>query len=92
MNKVARVREKGDITIPKELRRKWGIAPGDYLGIEETERGLLLTRREVIATESLEEIGKLLRERGVTLDEWLASGREIRGRLIEEEYGLNERP
>ena len=92
MNKIARVREKGDITIPKALRQKWGISPGDLLGFEETERGLLITRREVIATDTLDEIGKILRENGVTLDEWLASGREIRGQLIAEEYGLNEQP
>lgn len=91
MNKIARVREKGDITIPKALRQKWGIVPGDLLGFEETERGLLLTRREVIAKDALDEIGNLLREKGVTLEEWLASGREIRRQLIAEEYGLDER-
>ena len=91
MNKVSRVREMGDITIPKALRQKWGIVPGDLLGFEETERGLLLTRHEVIARDALDEIGTLLREKGVTLDEWLASGRDIRGQLIAEEYGLDER-
>jgi AbrB family looped-hinge helix DNA binding protein len=91
MTKVARAREKGDITIPKALRQKWGIAPGDLLGFEETERGLLLTRHEVIAQDALDEIGKLLREKGVTLDDWLATGRESRGQLIAEEYGLDER-
>jgi AbrB family looped-hinge helix DNA binding protein len=91
MNKVARVREKGDITIPKSLRQKWGIVPGDLLGFEETDRGLLLTRSEVIAKDALDEIGKLLREKGVTLDDWLATGRESRGEILSEEYNLDER-
>ncbi|MBA2276422.1 MAG: AbrB/MazE/SpoVT family DNA-binding domain-containing protein [Chloroflexia bacterium] len=91
MNKVARVREKGDITIPKALRQKWGIAPGDLVGFEETERGLLLTRQEVIAKDALDEIGTLLRENGVTLDDWLATGRESRSQLVAEEYDLDER-
>ena len=44
-----------------------------------------------LAKDTLDEIGKLLRDNGVTLDDWLATGRESRGQLIAEEYDLNER-
>lgn len=91
MNKVVRVREKGDIIIPKELRRKWGIEPGDILGIEETDRGLLITRREVIAREAMDEIGEILRANGLTLEDMMERGREIRGQLTEEKYGLKDK-
>ena len=91
MRKVSRVQEKGQVTIPNDLRRKWGLKPGDLVGFEETERGILITRQAVVATDALDKLGEVLRESGVTLEEWIESGREIRGKLIEEEYGLTER-
>lgn len=36
------VTRKGQITIPIEYRRKYGIGVGDRVLIEDTERGLLL--------------------------------------------------
>ena len=44
-----------------------------------------------LAKDTLDEIGKLLHHDGVTLDDWLATGRESRGQLIAEEYALDER-
>ena len=38
--------------------------------------------------DALDRIGEVLREQGVSLEELIASGREIRGRMVEEEYGL----
>ncbi|GEM_PF-5439616 len=38
----------------------------------------------------LDAIGEALREQGVTLDELIESGREIRGKLIEEQYGIKD--
>lgn len=86
--KVSRVQEKGQVTIPTALRKRWGIKPGDLVGFEETERGILLTRQEVIALDALDKLGELLRANEITLEEWLDSARDIRGALVEERYGL----
>lgn len=86
--KVSRVQEKGQVTIPTALREKWGIKPGDLVGFEETERGILLIRQEVIALDALDKLGELLRANEITLEEWLDSARDIRGALVEERYGL----
>ena len=53
----------------------------------ETERGVLISPQKVVAMEALEQIGEALKEQRISLEEMLASGREIRGRL-EEECGL----
>lgn len=90
MNKVSRVQEKGQVTIPNNLRQKWGLKPGDLVGFEETERGILITRREVIAMEALDKLGEMLHEKGITLDELMGRGREIRGQIVEEQYGLKD--
>ena len=46
------------------------------------------TERE--ANDLLDRIGEALRATGVTLEELIESGREIRGELIAEEYGIIE--
>lgn len=82
------VQEKGQVTIPAELRRKLGLKKGDLVAFIETDDGLLISPREVVAATALEQIGAALREKGITLEELMESGREIRGDLIEELYGL----
>ena len=56
----------------------------------ETKEGVLIKPAEVIITEALNEIGKALKEEGITLEEWIERGREIRGQLLEEMYGLKD--
>jgi hypothetical protein len=40
----------------------------------------------VIVTEALDQIGRALRERGITLEELIESGREIRQQIYNEKY------
>ena len=84
--KLVRVQEKGQVTLPVELRRKLGLKKGDLVGIEETEEGLLITPQEVIAMKALNRVGEALRGRGLSLEELIESGRDIRGQMIEEQY------
>ena len=72
------------------MQKKLGLKKGDLVVVVETDEGVLITPREIVALETLEKIGEILREKGITLDEWMESGREIRGQLIEEEYGLKD--
>jgi AbrB family looped-hinge helix DNA binding protein len=86
--KLSVVQEKGQVTIPSEIRKKLGLKKGDLVAFVETEQGVLISPQEVIAAEALDQIGQILREKGLTLEELIDSGREIRGKLVEEEYGL----
>ena len=76
--------EKGQVTIPAEIRRKLGVKKGDLVAFIETERGILISPREVVAMEALDRIGQALKERGISLEEMIESGQEIRGQLLEE--------
>jgi AbrB family looped-hinge helix DNA binding protein len=87
-SKLSVVQEKGQVTIPSEIREKLGLKKGDFVAFVETEQGVLLTPREVVATETMAKIGVLLKEQGITLEELTASGRNLRGEIIEEDYGL----
>jgi len=86
--KLATVQKRGQVTIPIELRRKLGIEEGGVVAFIETEEGILISPREVLAMDALDRIGEALRKQGVTLEELIESGREIRGQVVEEEYGL----
>ena len=44
----------------------------------------LIKPAEVVAVEMLDEIGRALKEKNISLEELLAKSRDIRGKLIEE--------
>ncbi len=87
---AVRVQEKGQVTIPLEIRRKLKLKKGDLVTFVETEEGIVIKPAEIVASEALKEIGEALRKSGVSLDEWLRRGRDIRGDLVKEEYSLTE--
>ena len=80
--KLVRVQEKGQVTLPANLRRKLGIKKGDLVTVEEKNGGLLITPQEVLATQALDEIGAILRSKGLTLEELVESGREERASIL----------
>ena len=87
---AVRVQEKGQVTIPLEIRKKLGLKKGDLVTFVETETGVVIKPAEVIVSESLDEIGKALKEQGINLEELIERGREIRGDLIKDEYGTSD--
>ena len=88
--RVSRLQERGQVTIPLAIREKLGLEPGDMIAFIETDQGILISPQEVIAAKALDKMGELLKEKGITLEELIESGREIRGTLIDQEYGLSE--
>lgn len=60
---TAKVGEKGQIVIPKEARKVFGIASGDTLLILGDEKnGIIVTKPEVIENIAEEILGNLQRE------------------------------
>jgi len=73
MKTTSRVGERGQVTIPKRLRRELGIVPGSRLEFE-VRNGRLVVRRVV----DEDPVGGLLglgEKRGVDVDAWLARAR-----------------
>ena len=85
---VSRIQEKGQVTIPQEVREKLKLRKGDLVTFVETERGYVVQPVEVVINAALDAMGEGLREKGVTLDQWIENGRRIRGQLLKEKYGL----
>ena len=87
--KLSVVQEKGQVTIPMEICKKLGLEKGDYVALVETDQGVLIAPREVVAQDALEKIGAILRENGVTLEELMERSQDIRGELLKEQYGID---
>lgn len=83
------IQEKGQVTIPANIRRKMGLKKGDLIAFVETDEGVVISRQEVVAVDVLKEIGDSLKARGVTLEELLEDGRAIRADLLKEMYGID---
>jgi AbrB family looped-hinge helix DNA binding protein len=85
---LVRVQDKGQVTLPVSVREQLGIKRGDLVAVSATPEGVLITPQRVVASALLDEIGEALAEQGLTLDELIESGREIRGELLREMYGI----
>jgi len=90
--KFIRMQEKGQVTIPTEIRKKLGLKRGDLVAVMETPDGVFITPQQVLATKALDRIGDVLKEQRLSVDELIASGREIRADLLQETYGITESP
>jgi AbrB family looped-hinge helix DNA binding protein len=85
---VSRVQERGQVTIPQEVREKLKLKKGDLVTFVETEHGYVVQPVEVVIHAALDAIGDGLRDKGVTLDQWIENGRRVRGQLLKGKYGL----
>jgi|ERR671914_748539 AbrB family looped-hinge helix DNA binding protein len=90
--KLVRMQEKGQVTIPTEIRKKLGLKRGDLVAVMETPEGVFITPQQVVAAKALESIGKILKEQGLSLEEVTSSGRELRTAILQEMYGITETP
>jgi antitoxin PrlF len=87
---AVRVQERGQVTIPKEIRKRLDLKKGDLVTFIETEEGVIIKPAELVVSTALDEIGEALKEKGINLEELMERGREIRSQLLEEEYGIRD--
>ena len=80
-SKLSVVQEKGQVTIPAQIRRKLGLKKGDLVAFVETDQGVLISPQEIVAMETLDKLGEMLQEKGIYLEELMAAGRETRGEI-----------
>jgi AbrB family looped-hinge helix DNA binding protein len=86
-----RVQEKGQVTLPREVRQRLKLKKGDLVTFVETSEGIVIKPAAVVANETLDEIGAALKAKGIKLEDLLERGRGIRADLAKEKYGLAAR-
>jgi len=90
--KLVRIQEKGQVTIPQEIRKKLGLKRGDLVAVVETPDGVFITPQQVVAAKALDSIGDILKEQGLSLAEVISEGRELRTDILQETYGITQTP
>jgi AbrB family looped-hinge helix DNA binding protein len=88
--KLVRIQEKGQVTIPTEIRKKLGLKRGDLVAVMETPEGVYITPQQVMATKAFDTIGNIPKEQGLSLTELIAQGRDIRSNLLQETSSITE--
>lgn len=86
--RLVRIQEKGQVTLPTDMRKKLGLKKGDMVAVIETEEGVLITPQQVLATKAFDRIGAVLKEQGLSLEQLMDSGREERVAILKERYGI----
>lgn len=87
MNATVQVRQRGTLTIPAEMREKYGIEPGDTFRIVDLDGMFILTPMTPIVPELAREIERARLEAGLDTVELLQALREERERYVAEKYG-----
>ena len=79
MKTTLQIRSKGTITLPFELRNKYGLEEGEVLNVIDLGNGtLLLSPRRSRVDELADKIRVELESRGETLESMLTTLREVR--------------
>ena len=65
---TAKVTSKGQVTIPKKVREKLGVNPGEDVGFEEKD-GVMLIRKAITKSPFDKWVGKLKHLKGQRSDE-----------------------
>ncbi len=91
MELTVQVRKRGTLTLPAELREKYGIKPGDTFHLVDLDGVFILTPMAPIVPELAREIERLRQELGLSTEDLLAALREQREAYYREHYEREER-
>jgi len=86
MDATVQVRQRGTLTLPAELREKYGIRPGDTFCLVDLDGIFVLTPMVAMVPELAREIERLREEAGLSIEELLASLREQREQYYRESH------
>lgn len=87
MDTTVQVRQRGSLTLPAELRERYGIEPGDTFRILDLDGIFVLTPMVSMVPELAREIERARLEAGLDTAELLQALREQRERYVAETYG-----
>jgi bifunctional DNA-binding transcriptional regulator/antitoxin component of YhaV-PrlF toxin-antitoxin module len=86
MDITLQVRQRGTLTLPAELRQRYGIRQGDTFRLVDLDGLFVLTPMTPMIPELAREIEKARLETGLSVEELLAGLREQRERYYTEKY------
>lgn len=86
MEIAIQVRKRGVVTLPADLREKYGIEEGDTFRVVDLDGILVLTPMVPMVPELAREIERIRLEAGLSTEELLRGLREQRERYVQDTY------
>ena len=90
MEATIQVRQRGTLTLPADLRDKYGIRPGDTFRLVDLDGIFVLTPMVPMVPELAREIERARLEAGLSIEELLQGLRERREEYYQEEYAADK--
>jgi bifunctional DNA-binding transcriptional regulator/antitoxin component of YhaV-PrlF toxin-antitoxin module len=87
MESTVQVRQRGTLTLPADLRAKYGIEAGDTFRLVDLDGIFVLTPMVTMVPELAREIERARVEAGFSTEELLATLRELRQRYNRDRHG-----
>jgi len=87
METNVQVRQRGTLTLPADLREKYGIKSGDTFRLVDLDGIFVLTPMVPMVPELAREIERMRQEAGLSIEELLTSLRKQREQYHLEHYG-----
>ncbi len=90
MYTAVRIQEKGQVTIPTDIRRKFNLKKGDMVTFVATDSGIVIKPLDKAADEMLTTLETKLEKRGISLAKVMERGMQKGGDAAVAEFGLSE--
>lgn len=87
---VTRIQEKGQVTIPLEIRKKLNLKKGDMVMFVETESGIVIKSLDDAADALLIDLKKKLGKKEISIDKLMERSTQTGGDTAIAELGLSE--
>lgn len=88
MISTVRVQEKGQVTIPRTIRRQMNLKKGDLVTFVSTENGVVIKTLDLAADDLLTTLGKSLQARGIQIVDVIARSQNVSADVLTREFNL----
>lgn len=87
---TVRVQEKGQVTIPRDIRRQLKLKKGDLVTFISTENGVIIKTLGSAADDLLVILGKSLNSRGIKIEQVLTRAKTTGSNQLVTEFNLSQ--
>ena len=88
MISTVRVQEKGQVTIPRTIRRQMNLKKGDLVTFVSTENGVVIKTLDLAADDLLTTLGNSLQARGIQIVDMIARSQKVGADVLTREFNL----